>query len=217
MQKGDFVKIDYIGRLESGEVFDLTDEEVAKKENIYNEKASYKPMPIIVGAGFVIPGLDKALLDMNVGERKVIEVYPKEAFGDRKPEHVRTVSEKEFEGQITPRPGMVVDFANSRGRIQSVANGRVRVDFNHPLAGKNLKYDIGVIEQITNPKEQVDAILDFFSVEATSNVGSDIEIETKAKLPLQVKERISSLILEYVKIDDKPLKKVKFTEIFEKR
>lgn len=226
MHKGDFIKIDYIGRIESGEIFDLTNELVAKENNIYNEKMKYKPMPLIVGAGFVIPGLDNALLDMNVGERKTIEVSSKDAFGERKPELVRTVSEKEFANQVEPKPGMIVDFASPsrttgaassmRGRIQSVANGRVRIDFNHPLAGKNLKYDIAVIEQITQPEKQVEAIVEFFGLNAACKVSDNVEIETKP-LPLQIKERVSSLILDYVKVDDKPIKKVKFTEVFERR
>lgn len=220
MQKGDFIKIDYIGRLESGEIFDLTNELVAKENNIYNEKMKYKPASIIVGAGFVIPGLDNALLAMKVGERRVVEVSPKDAFGERKPDLVRTVPEKEFEGQVTPKPGMIVDFANTRGRIQSVANGRVRVDFNHPLAGKILKYDIGVVEQITQPKEQAEAILDFFGLNAVcriDNSGTVVEIEVATKLPLPIKEKISYLALEYIKAGEKPIKKVKFTDVFERQ
>jgi FKBP-type peptidyl-prolyl cis-trans isomerase 2 len=217
MEKEDFVLVDYVGRLESGEIFDLTNEEVAKQEKIYNEKARYAPVSVIIGAGLIVPGLENALLDMNVGERKTIEIEPKDAFGERKAELVRTVAEKEFGGQVTPKPGMIVDFANTRGRIQSVANGRVRVDFNHPLAGKRLKYDIAVLEQISDTKRQVDAILDFFSLHAHTKIGEDIEIETHEKLPLPIKERISALILEYVKNDGAPVKKVKFIEVFEKQ
>ncbi|HLC76688.1 MAG TPA: peptidylprolyl isomerase, partial [archaeon] len=61
MQKGDFVKIAYVGRLETGEIFDLTDAETAKKEGIYNSKIIYRDLPVVVGARFLIKGLDSAL------------------------------------------------------------------------------------------------------------------------------------------------------------
>ncbi|MBI5060875.1 MAG: peptidylprolyl isomerase [Candidatus Aenigmarchaeota archaeon] len=217
MQKGDFIKINYIGRLESGEIFDLNVEEVAKKEGIYNEKVKYRPLSIIVGAGFVIPGLDHALLGMNVGEKKTIEVLPKEAFGERNPSLLRTVSEKEFEGQVNPRPGMIVDFSNTKGRIQSVSSGRVRIDFNHPLAGKTLKYDVEIIEKIAGAEEKVAAILDFFGIEAHQKIaGSVVEIEPKRPVPHQIKERISYLVLEHVANEGKKTEKVRFIDVFER-
>ena len=153
MEKGDFIKIDYIGRLENGEIFDLTDEETAKKEKVYNEKVKYKPVPVIVGAGFVIKGLDKALSDMKLNEKKTIEIKAEDGFGMRDPKMVKVVPKNAFKGEFEPRQGLVVDFSGIKGRIQSVSAGRVMVDFNNPLAGKNLKYELEIARQIEhNPK-----------------------------------------------------------------
>src|SRR3989344_2276698 len=80
MKKGDFVKISYTGKLETGEIFDLTDAETAKKEGIYSSKIAYGDLPIIVGANFMIKGLDNALLDLNVGDKKDIEIKPEDGF-----------------------------------------------------------------------------------------------------------------------------------------
>lgn len=211
MQKGDFIRINYVGRLESGEIFDLTDAELAKKEKIFNPKARYGPAPVIVGAGFVIPGVDKALAEMKVGEKRAVEISPEEGFGSRDPKLVRTVPQKVFRQQ--PQPGMVVDFGDSRGRVQSVSAGRVRVDFNHPLAGKALKYELEVVEKIEGQENQVRAVLEFFGA---VNAGVSIEGETariSAPIPQHIRQRISAIILEYVK----GIANVEFIESYRKQ
>src|SRR3989344_1454451 len=111
MEKGDFIKIDFVGKLESGEIFDLTKEDLAKENKIHNPNIKYKPIAVIIGAGFVVPGLDKALLDMKVGEKKEVAVKPEDGFGQRRLDLIRTVPEKAFEGKHIV-PGMIVDFGN---------------------------------------------------------------------------------------------------------
>lgn len=216
MQKGDFIRIGYVARLESGEIFDLTDGELAKKENIFNPKISYRPIPIIVGAGFVIPGLDKALLEMNVGDKRAIEVLPEDGFGNRDPKLVRVVPRKVFsDNRMEPQQGMIVDFSGMKGRIQSVSGGRVRVDFNNPLAGKKLVYELEVKERVDEPEKMIRMVLEFFGIEkAEVKLGEAAEIET-SKLPVEVKEKISSLVIEHIKPEGKPIGKVKFIETYE--
>lgn len=218
MQKGDFVRIDYIARLENGEIFDLTNEQLAKQEKIYNPKVGYKPVPIIVGAGFVIPGLDKELLKLGVGERKTVEIKPEDGFGNRDPNLVRVVPKKVFSDNNTePKQGMIVDFSGMKGRIQSVVSGRVRVDFNNPLAGKKLVYEVEVKEKIDEPEKKIRMVLEFFGIDkAEIKFGEGADIET-IKLPVDIKERISSLILEHVKPEGKELSKVRFIETYSKK
>jgi FKBP-type peptidyl-prolyl cis-trans isomerase 2 len=209
MQKGDFIRIEYVGRLESGEVFDLTDSELAKKEKIFSPHARYGAVPIIVGAGFVVPGVDYALQSMNVGEKREVRIEPEKGFGQRDAKLVRVVPSRLF--KQTPAPGQIVDFGTMRGRVQSVSAGRVRVDFNHPLAGKQLAYELEVKGKIDGVKAQTEAVLEFFGAKG------DVRIEEKAvnidaKLPQQLKERVSKLILEHVK----GVEKVNFVESFEK-
>jgi FKBP-type peptidyl-prolyl cis-trans isomerase 2 len=214
MQKGDFIKLSYIGRLETGEIFDLTDEEVAKKEGIYNPNIKYGDLPVIVGANFLVKGLDNAMLKLNVGDKKDIELKPEEGFGQRNPELVRTVPKKAFKDQrVEPRPGMIVDFGGMKGRIQSVDAGRVRVDFNNPLAGHTVKYHIEIKEKIEEPAEKIKAILEFFGapgIEASIEAG---EATINARLPEQFKEKVSGLVLEYVT----GVEKVNFIESYGKK
>lgn len=212
MKKGDFVRINYIGRLESGEIFDLTDEAVAKKEGLYNSKIVYKPMPVIVGEGFMLPGIDKALLSIGVGEKKEVALEAEEGFGQRDARLVRTLPKKVFRDQrVEPRPGMVVEFANTRGRIQSVTSGRIRVDFNNPLAGKKLLYAMEITEKIEDPVEKIKALLEFFGAKGDVQIEGG-EARITARLPQPLRERVSELVMRNMQ----DIKKISFIESYEK-
>jgi FKBP-type peptidyl-prolyl cis-trans isomerase SlyD len=220
MQKGDFVYISYVGRIkESGEIFDVTSEEIAKKEGVYNPEIKYGDLPIIVGAGFVIPGLDEELEKMNVGEKKIIEIEPNKAFGERKDDFIKLIPESEFKRQnINVKLGDFVSVNGITGKVLSINAGRVRVDFNHPLAGKTLVYEVEVKKQIIDVKEKIYAILKYFSNldENVVNVkveNDELEIEIKGlNVASKVKENIVKTIFQWIN----EIKKVKFSEVYEK-
>jgi len=218
VKEGDFIRIDYVGKIsESGEIFDLTRESVAKEKGIYNPNLTYKPVPIIVGANFVVKGLEKKLKEMKVGERKKIIVKPEEAFGNRSLKLIRLIPLSEFKRQKTdPYPGMIVTINNIRGRVLSVTGGRVRVDFNHPLSGKTLEYDVEIKEKIRSRIGKIKAVLEFFL-----KVGEDldisfenkiVEIKTKKKdIPKELKKTIADTILKWIR----NIKKIRFIQEYE--
>jgi len=220
MQKGDFVYISYVGRIkESGEIFDVTSEEIAKKEGIYNPEIRYGDVPVIVGAGFVIPGLDEALEKMSVGERKVIEIEPSKAFGERREDFIRLIPETEFKKQnINVKVGDFVSVNGITGRVLSINAGRVRVDFNHPLSGKALVYEVEIKKHVTDTKEKIHAVLKYFSNldENVANVKIEndaAEIEIKGmQIASRIKENIVRTIFQWIN----EIRKVKFSEIYEK-
>jgi FKBP-type peptidyl-prolyl cis-trans isomerase 2 len=220
MQKGDFVYISYVGRIkESGEIFDVTSEEIAKREGVYNPEIKYGDIPIIIGAGFVIPGLEEELEKMNVGEKKVVEIEPKKAFGERRDDLIRLIPEVEFKKQnIDVKVGDFVNVNGITGRVLSVNAGRVRVDFNHPLAGKALVYEVEIKKQVTETKEKIYAILKYFSNldESIANVkieNGEAEIEIKGlQIANRVKENIIKTIFQWIK----EINKIKFSEVYEK-
>ncbi|MEM5793189.1 MAG: peptidylprolyl isomerase [Candidatus Aenigmatarchaeota archaeon] len=215
MKEGDFVRINYIGRIkESGLIFDLTDEEVAKKEDVYNPHLKYGPIPVIIGSNFLIKGLEDALKDMKVGEKRHISLKPKEAFGERSEKLVKTIPESEFTKQnMVPYQGMVVNINNLRGRVMSVSGGRVKIDFNHPLAGKEVEYDIEIKEEIKNEKDKIFSILEFFynpiGGEKVEIKGEEVDIfiNPENELPRQIKIEISNLVSKWI-----GLKKIRFIE-----
>ncbi len=197
MQKGDFIRINYTGRIkETGEIFD-------KGEKI----------PIVVGEGFVIKGLDEIIQKMNVGESKTEEIPPEKAFGKRLPELVKIIHLSEFRKHNTnPYPGMIIKADNLYGRVLSVSSGRVKIDFNHPLAGKILEYDIEIVEKIEKSEEKVNALVEFFSGEKNPEVKiseKTVKIKLKNKLSEVQKNRISESVKKYLKVE-----KVLFIEEF---
>jgi len=219
MKTGDFVEVDYVGRMkDTGEIFDLTKEDVAKKENVYNPKVSYKSVVLIVGAGFIIKGLDEALQEMKVGEKKKIEIPPEKAFGGRQEELVKLVPLSKFkEQEQKPSPGAVISVGNMRGKIASVDGGRVKIDFNHPLAGKTLEYDIELKSLVEKQEDRIKAIVAYFTGLETVGVsfnGKEAEIEIKKDVDIvrAVKSMIAETAIKWCGVD-----KVKFVEIFEKQ
>ncbi len=215
MNKGDCIKINYIGRIKgTGEIFDLTYEDVAKKEGIYNPKIKYGPVGIIVGSGMILKGLEDKIMGMNVGEKNKVSLSPKEAFGERKPELVKVVPISELKKSgVNPRPGLIVDFSGIKGRIQSVSSGRVRIDFNNPIAGKDVEYEIEIVEKIDDVKEKIRNVLDFFGAyRYDPEIEIDVEkneIRYSKKLPEEIKNAVWKVLK-----DSMSLKDLKFVQIF---
>src|SRR3989338_9956639 len=112
MKDGDWVLIDYTGRLASDKrVIETTSEEVARKENVYDEKVSYEPNLVILGKETTLKGIEEALLSMKAGESRELELAPDMAFGNRDPSLPRVMSVGEFRRRkVDPAPGMIVDL-----------------------------------------------------------------------------------------------------------
>ncbi|AMM54716.1 FKBP-type peptidyl-prolyl cis-trans isomerase [Pyrococcus kukulkanii] len=167
VEKGDVIRLHYIGKVkETGEIFDTTYEDVAKDAGIYNPKGVYGPVPIAVGAGHVISGLDKRLIGLEVGKKYTIEVPPEEGFGVRDPRLIKVFTLGQFRKQgIVPFPGLEIEVTTDdgrklKGRVLTVSGGRVRVDFNHPLAGKTLVYEVEIVEKVEDPIEKIKALIE---------------------------------------------------------
>jgi len=172
-----FVKIEYTGRIVGGPVFDTTSEETAKAEGVFDEKKIYHPLPVLVGEGQVIAGLDEALAEMKVGDEKKVEIPPEKAYGSRDESLVRLVPLKVFKKQkITPFPGMPVELDGQRARVQTVAGGRVRVDFNNELAGKTLEFEVKVASEAGGDKEKAE-----YLVERSFNSLDGIDVKVSGK------------------------------------
>jgi len=160
MKKKDFVEIEYTGRLqETGQVFDTTDEKIAKESETYNPQAEYNPVIICIGENHILQGIDEFLEGKEPGEYKV-DLTPEKAFGKKNAEYIRMIPISKFkEHKIQPVPGLNVNVDGAVGMVKTVSGGRCLVDFNHPLAGKDVSYDIKVIKVIENKKVQIQSLL----------------------------------------------------------
>ncbi len=207
MEEGDLVLVNYVGKTD-GEIFDLTVEDRAEEEGI--PKDNLEPIPVLVGEGYVIEGFEEALEDMEVGEEQEIEVEPEKAYGPRESDNVETYPEKEFENQgVQVHPGEELRIGNRRGRVMSVNSGRVRVDFNHPLAGKTLEYEIEVVEKVEDDEEKAGYIAQrvagHFDSEVENGVLKVEEVHSHGDhehpMPDQMKEELERQIEEYTDVE----------------
>jgi len=160
-EKGDFILVDYVAKVkETGEVFDTTVEDVAKKERLYKEGEIYEPKLVVVGEGWVLKALDENLLNLELSKAASVEVPPEKAFGNRDPEKVRLVPLRRLVAKdITPQLGMRVEFEGKLAVVRTMGAGRVQLDFNPPLAGKTLVYEVTVQKKLETKEEKINALI----------------------------------------------------------
>jgi peptidylprolyl isomerase len=160
-EKSDFILIDYVAKVkETGEVFDTTIEDVAKKEKLYKEGETYEPKLVTVGEGWVLKALDESLANLELNKATTIEILPEKAFGNRDPEKVRLMPLRRLTAKdITPQLGMRVEIDGKLAVIRTIGAGRVQLDFNPPLAGKTIIYEVTVQKKIEANEEKINALI----------------------------------------------------------
>lgn len=147
VEKGDFVIFNYIGKFENGEIFDTTYEDIAKEAGIYMEDRTYGPLGANVGVGELIPGMDEALLGMEVGEKKNITIPPEKGYGMPRDDLIINVPTSEFKkAGIEPIEGAYIMTDSGIAQITAIGEENVTLDFNHPLAGKTLVFEVEVVD-----------------------------------------------------------------------
>jgi peptidylprolyl isomerase len=226
IQKSDFIIVDYTGRVkETGEVFDTTVEEVAKEKKLYKEGELYEPRLVVVGEGWVLKALDEALLAFKLRKKESAEIPPEKAFGERDAEKVRLVPLRRLAARgITPKLGVQIEYDKRLATVRTMGSGRVQLDFNPPLAGKTLVYEVTVKKKLKTDAEKISALIHrrIPAVEAekfkfkieTTNVKVDMPDEALYVEGIQLAKRGIALdIQRYLP----KLTTIKFIETFKKR
>ncbi len=140
---------------------DTTNADLAKQEKMHDGKRVYGESPAIVGLGRLPKGLDESLTGKAVGEEGEVMVPPEKGAGQRDPKLVSLHSIREFiKLNIEPELGMPVVIGGRRGYVSAITAGRVRVDYNNPLAGKNLNYKYKIAKKAGTLPEKIHALLD---------------------------------------------------------
>ncbi len=148
-ENGDTVRVDYIGTTEDGKVFDTSIESVAKSNDLFNEARTYEPLEFTLGQGNMIPGFEKGVIGMKAGETKKVTIPASDAYGDPREDLIRELELTKFvEAGVTPTVGQVIDFGFGQAKVLEVGEETVKLDFNNPLAGKTLMFEITVQEII---------------------------------------------------------------------
>lgn len=137
VKNGDTIKIHYKGRLADGSVFDSSE--------------GREPLEFTVGEGMVIPGFDAGVKDMNVGEKKTIHIPAAEAYGDKQEHLIIEFPKDQFPPDLKPEAGMQLSMSSNTGQIipvviTDVKEETVMLDANHQLAGKDLIFDLELME-----------------------------------------------------------------------
>ncbi|MBM3141602.1 MAG: peptidylprolyl isomerase [Chloroflexi bacterium] len=136
-KNGNTVQVDYTGKLADGTVFDTS--------------VGREPLEFTLGAGQLIPGFEKAVLGMKVGEKKTVTIPADEAYGPHRDEQVVELSREELPSDLTPQVGQQLVVTQQDGRqiivvITEVSDETVTIDANHPLAGKDLTFEIELVK-----------------------------------------------------------------------
>ena len=181
MEKGDFIYLEFEGYTEKGEVFDSTKGDIAKK--LYGKEG---PLFVILGETPLLEGVEEAVYEMKEGEERTITLDPSKAFGFKDKRNVMILPLSSFEKM--PTVGSVVSFENpdgtAMGVVKHVSQGRVMGDFNHPLAGKNVKFKLKIVKKIEDQKEKAEALLRELKLEFSLEDG-----KIKITSPLKEEDR----------------------------
>jgi FKBP-type peptidyl-prolyl cis-trans isomerase 2 len=137
VKQGDTIKVHYTGRLDDGEVFDSSDQK--------------EPFQFTVGKREVIPGFEQAVLGMSPGDNKTTTISAHRAYGPRQQDLVVEVDRKNINDDVDLEIGQRLKIKQPDGqefvvRITEVSDSTVKLDANHPLAGKNLTFDINLVD-----------------------------------------------------------------------
>lgn len=136
VKKDDNVKVHYTGKLSNGQVFDSSRER--------------DPIEFKVGEGKMIPGFENGVMDMELNEKKNIEVKPDDAYGEVRDDLFQEVSKEQLPDDINPEVGMglaaqMPDGSERQLRVADIKDDSIIVDANHPLAGKDLNFEVEVV------------------------------------------------------------------------
>lgn len=174
---GEVVEFDYELWVEGEpKLHDTTLRAAAEREGILQADAWYGPMHYVIGSGRIVPGLDRALRAATIGEPLEVDLPPSDAYGARDPKLIDTVPFNEFrKNDVTPEPGLQVSYKNRRGVVTTVGGGRVRVDFNPPLAGKRLRYRVTLRKVAKGDDEKIAGLL---QMEFPAPIEWKVKVET---------------------------------------
>jgi FKBP-type peptidyl-prolyl cis-trans isomerase 2 len=180
MEEGTIIHVDYeLYNEETGTIIETTREDVAKEHDVHQEGRTYTPMVCIVGGGMLIAGFEDALAEAKANEEIECIIAPEDGYGEKDSELIDTISiDKLIQSVKDPKSlyiGAPVNIGGKQGYLSYLAAGRARIDYNHPMAGKTLKYSFKIVAVVEGKEEKVTALLESntghadFGVEFTGN------------------------------------------------
>jgi len=213
-KKGDFVEIEYTGMVkDDNSVFDTTSMEIAKKEEFYNPKHEYGARVVCLGQGQLLKGLDDFAIGKEIGKDYEVLIGPEDGFGKKSAKMMKLVPTKIFtKEKINPMVGLPVNIDGMYGIIRTVTGGRVIVDFNHPLSGKELVYKFKIKRIVSDDREKLESFLHLeLGIEKKGLLefsGGTAKIKISRKIPAEIGKVIEKKVSEIIPA----VKKIEFIE-----
>ncbi len=217
IKENDFVEIEYTGRIkEDNTVFDTTQEKIAKENELYDKNADYSPIVICVGEGYILKSLEEQMIGKETGKEYTFGISADNAFGRRDAKLIQLIPTSKFRQQnINPFPGLQLNIDGIFGVIKTVSGGRCLVDFNHPLAGKDLVYNVQINKIVDDDKEKLKSLLKINLHIKDSDIelkDNNANITLKNNVPKQAQEEFKNIVAKTIP----HIKKVDFTITEEK-
>lgn len=202
IKKHDFVEIEYTGMIKEDDIiFDTTDEKSARENNIFNEDMAYGPVTICIGEGQLLKGIENSIIGKEAGKEYKFELKPEDGFGNKDGKLIQLIPTSKFRQQsIQPMPGLQVNIDGILGTIKTVSGGRTLVDFNHPLSGKELVYNIKINKIIENDKEKLNAYLGNIGIKPIDILieNGNANVKVKKELNKKLKDEISGKLKDII-------------------
>lgn len=171
LSKKDFIEIEFTAKTKDGDVFDSNIK--AELDKMESQQPA-KPFIFCLGEGMFLQAIEKFLIGKEPGKH-TIELNAENAFGKRKPEMVKLMPMKVFaEQKVNPFPGAMFNFDGQIGKVLSVSSGRVMMDFNNPIAGKDVIYEVDVKRKVEDLSEKIKSFIEFL-------FKRELKFETKEK------------------------------------
>ncbi|MFH1439193.1 MAG: hypothetical protein ABIG89_01405 [Candidatus Woesearchaeota archaeon] len=235
IKEKDFIEVEYTAKeKETGNIFDTTDEKTAKDAGIYQEGQKFGSVVVCIGQGHLLKGLELELIGKEAGDVKAdkagdvkadkagdvkadngkgkakkysVELKAENAFGKKSAKMIQLIATNKFTKEgIRPQPGMQVNVDGMFGIVKTVTGGRVMVDFNHPLSGKDVIYTVKINKLVTDTLEKAKGLVslqlgkDNVAVELRENDKKEKELTIKIKMELgkEYEQKFSDMIHELV-------------------
>lgn len=177
LQKNDFIEIQFTGKVKNGEIFDSNiKEDLEKFHEGHDHEVKAEPFVFCLGQDMFLPAIDEFLIGKpDTPETYEIELTPEKAFGKRNPKLIQRIQMKVFrDNKLNPVPGFMFNFDGRVGRVLASSGGRVIVDFNNPISGKDVVYKVKLLKKVEDINEKAKALIKFLFRE-------DIKFEIKDK------------------------------------
>lgn len=224
MEEGEIVHIDYELYSSDEKLIETNLEEIAKEHDMHQEGREYSPLVAVIGGGSLIEGFEDHLLEAEADTDYEIDIPCEKAYGEKNSDLIEVISQDKVMQQVRDPNSLQVNgpitLGGKTGTLTLWAAGRARIDFNHQMAGQDLRYKYKITKVISDKQEKVAALLnantghDGFEAEFD---GEDVSITIPESMLFDTNAAMMKFRLVSVLRDSLGVGKVSFVEVHEER